>query len=292
MRHQSGSVSQRFARPIKQWSQRFAFLGLVAIAIAMIALSEANSTLASRLRAQVVDAFTPVLGAVSQPVETAAGWVNAVASASSLRDENNKLRAEIERLRTARIEEARLSAENQSLRGLLGAKPHVKGRHIVARVLADPSRGFVRSMLIDTGRANGVRRGLAVVNTDGLVGRITEVGNSAARALLITDINSRIAVRIERTRERAIVAGDNSPSPKLIYLSNETTVRNGDRIVTSGHDGVFPPGLPVGVVIAAGSETVRVRPFVTWRRVDFVRIIDFKPTGLVPQSAAARKGVR
>lgn len=259
------------------------------VAVALIALSKANSPLASRMRGQVVDAFAPILAAVSQPVDAVSNWLGAMASASNLRDENARMLAEIQRIRAVQIRVAQLEAENQSLRKLLGAPAAIKGNHIVARVIADPGRGYVRSLLISAGKIDGIRRGLAVVDARGLIGRVTEVGERSARILLLVDINSRVPIRVERTRERAILAGNNTETPRLLYLSEISQVQPGDRIITSGHDGVFPPGLPVGLVSGIEGGIVRVRPLVKWGRIEFVRILTYNPKGLVRPASGARK---
>jgi len=265
-------------------------MALTMMAIALIAFSEANSPLAGRVRAQVVDAFTPILTAVSRPVDSVSNWMGAMASASSLRLENGQLRAEIETLRAASVRAVQVESENRSLRALLGAPQKSEGRPIAARVIADSGRGFVRSFLIAAGSAHGVRRGLAVVNAEGLIGRVTEVGKRSARILLLVDLNSRVSVRVERTRTRAILAGDNTSLPRLLYLPEDAQARPGDRVVTSGHDGVLPAGLPVGIVASTQGGYVRVRPHVALSRVEFVRVIDFDAKGLVPaQPSAARR---
>lgn len=259
------------------------------VAVALIALSKANSPLASRARSQVVDAFAPILAGVSQPIDVVSNWLGAMAAASNLRDENARMLAEIERIRAVQIRVTQLEAENTILRKLLSAPVAIKGAHVVARVIADPGRGYVRSLLIGAGKRDGVRRGLAVVDARGLIGRVTEVGERSARVLLLLDINSRIPIRIERTRERAILAGNNSETPRLLYLSEVSQVQPGDRIVTSGHDGVLPPGLPVGLVSGIVGGIVRVRPLVKWGRIEFVRILSYSPKGLVRPATGVRK---
>jgi len=286
---QGGATSGRLAKPLRLWSHRFSFIALMMVAVALIALSKANSPLASRMRGQVVDAFAPILAAVSQPVDAVSNWLGAMASASNLRDENARMLAEIQRIRAVQIRVAQLEAENQSLRKLLGAPAAIKGNHIVARVIADPGRGYVRSLLISAGKIDGIRRGLAVVDARGLIGRVTEVGERSARILLLVDINSRVPIRVERTRERAILAGNNTETPRLLYLSEISQVQPGDRIITSGHDGVFPPGLPVGLVSGIEGGIVRVRPLVKWGRIEFVRILTYNPKGLVRPASGARK---
>ena len=146
---------------------------------------------------------------------------------------------------------------------------------VAARVVGDSGGAFVHSVLVNAGGQDGVRKGQAAVNGEGLVGRVAEVGERSARVLLVTDLNSRIPVLLESQRYRAILVGDNSQRPRLLYLSADAKVSPGDRIVTSGHGGVFPPGLAVGVVTLIANGDVRVQPFVDWERLEYVRLIEF-----------------
>ena len=118
----------------------------------------------------------------------------------------------------------------------------------------------MRSLAVNLGADNGVRDGQAAVGSIGLVGRTVQTGDRSARILLITDLNARIPVVVEETRLRGILAGDNTNRPRLIHLPPDTEVRAGDRIVTSGHGGMFPVGIPVGVVASADDGTVRIEP--------------------------------
>jgi rod shape-determining protein MreC len=143
--------------------------------------------------------------------------------------------------------------------------------------------------LLNVGRKAGVASGQAVVTGEGLAGRIAEVGEHSARVLFVTDVNSRLPVLIERTRERAILAGDNSPQLRLTLLQSVAGVQRGDRIVTSGHGGSFPVGIPIGEVVETGEGSVRVRPFADFSRLEFVRVVDYGVTGLVGGSPARRR---
>jgi rod shape-determining protein MreC len=151
---------------------------------------------------------------------------------------------------------------------------------------------FVHSVLVNAGSQDGVARGQAVVTGVGLAGRIATAGTRSARALLITDLNSRIPVTVESSRERAILAGDNSPQPRLAFLPQNAAVAVGDRIVTSGHGGVFPPGVPVGIVSSIADGVVRVAPYVALDRLEHVRIVNYSGIeGVLPTDriAATRK---
>ena len=129
--------------------------------------------------------------------------------------------------------------------------------------------------MVNAGSENGVTRGQAAMTGEGLAGRVSEVGTRAARVLLITDLNSRVPVVVDGTRQRAILAGDNSARPSLRYRDADGMVRVGDRIITSGEGGVFPPGLPVGVVASVDGEAPRVEPYAALSRLDYLRLVDY-----------------
>ncbi len=102
--------------------------------------------------------------------------------------------------------------------------------YVTARVIANSGGAYVRTLLINAGIEDHVARGQAAITGEGLVGRLTEVGNRAARVLLITDLNSRIPVMIESSHVNAVLAGDNSERPRLMYLH---VSRRGERSATA-----------------------------------------------------------
>ncbi len=121
----------------------------------------------------------------------------------------------------------------------------------------------------------GVAKGQAVMTERGLIGHVVNAGTQSARVLLLTDVSSRIPVRLERANVKAILAGDGTASPYLDYLPRGALLVAGDRVVTASDGGVFPPGLPVGIV-GEGGGIPRVTPFTDERRADFVRIIRYE----------------
>jgi len=166
-----------------------------------------------------------------------------------------------------------LAAENSTFRKMLNFVPERGAAFSAARVIGDSGGVFVRSVLINAGAATGIERGDAVVSGEGLVGRVAEAGLQSARVLLITDLNSRIPVVSEKGRVRAILSGDNSAQPKLAFLPPNARLNLGDRIVTSGHGGVFPAGLPVGTISSVDDGVIRVSPFAEFDLLEYVRII-------------------
>ncbi|MGE0153364.1 MAG: rod shape-determining protein MreC [Reyranellaceae bacterium] len=267
---------------LKTLAQRFAFGLLVLAAFAVMVIGKADTIIIERVRSAVVDIAAPVLNVVSRPVQTVNEAVAEVEDVIHMREELARLREENARLMSWQSVAQRLEAENKALRSFFAFSSGPQATFITARVVGDAGSAFVRSMLLNAGARDGVKNGQAVMTADGLAGRITEVGETSARVLLITDINSRIPVLVERTRDRAVLAGDNSRQPRLTLMPPGMSVEAGDRIVTSGHGGTYPAGLPVGVVASVGEKAVRVEPLVDWNRLEFVRVVDFGIAGILP----------
>lgn len=264
---------------LKAVAQRFSFLLLLVAAFALMTLGKLDTQVSDGVRAHVTDAIAPILDAFSRPVATVADMAAQVKELSELRTENARLRAENMALEQFREAAYRLEAENLSLRTLLNYTPTVAHSFVTARVIGDNSGSFVRSLMINLGSANGIKDGQAVLGGNGLIGRIVQTGDRSARILLITDLNARIPVIVESSRHRAVLGGDNTDQPKLLYLPRESDVTVGDRVVTSGHGGMFPPGLPVGIVTSVNENGVRVQPLEDFSRVEYVRVVEFQDVG-------------
>ena len=287
MKHRAGSV-QRLATPVRAWAQRFTLLALVGFAFALLLLGKADRVLVERGRATVADTLAPVLDALSRPMETINDTVRDAKELLALRSENRILRRNNERLLRWQGVAHQLEAENRSLRDLVRLVPNPRQRFVTARVIGDQGGAFVRSVLINAGSNTGVSRGQAALTAEGLAGRVAQVGSRSARVLLITDMNSRVPVFVGPARDRAVVAGDNTNQPRLHYLGPRIEVRPGDRIMTSGHGGVLPPGLPIGVVASVGEGGIRVAPFADWARMEFLRVVDYDMPGLLRLSDPGR----
>lgn len=293
MKKPSGPVSH-ITTPIRAWAQRFAFLFLVAAAFALMLLGKADTVLVERARTAVTDAVAPLLELVARPVGTLGKMVDSIEEMTDLHAENETLKRENDRLRNWQTVARRLEAENAALREMTKMMPDSGLRFVTARVIGDPGGAFARSVLVNAGARDGVEKGQAAITSVGLAGRVAQVGVRSSRILLLTDINSRIPVLVGAGRDRAILAGDNTNQPKLRYLAPSTEVNPGDHVVTSGHGGVFPPGLPVGVVTQASETAKRVQPFVDWAHMEFLRLADYElPGTLLPaEEARARDTTR
>jgi rod shape-determining protein MreC len=266
---------ERLVLTARQVTQRVSLLFLLTLAAGLLLLGRAESVLVKDLALTIGNATAPVLGALTQSAGGVRRGLDTLHHYLFVFDENARLRMEVERLHAWEAEAHRLDAENRGLRRLLRVQPEGEVHFVTARAIAEASGPFVRTVLVDAGSDAGVARNQAVLTADGLAGRVVSLGPDAARVLLITDINSRIPVLIERSREHGMLSGDNTGRPILEFLPPKVHPAVGERIVTSGDGGVFPPGLPVGVVSRSDESGVRVQPFVDFDRLDYVQIAQF-----------------
>ena len=260
---------------------------LILLSAAIVILGKADQTMFETLRTNLTDDAAPVLDALSRPIGAADSVVDWARGIVSMYQENVRLTRENERLLQWQQIALKLTADNGELRGLLKSVPDNAVSYVTARVIANSGGGYVRTVMVNGGADRGLARGQAAITGDGLVGRLTEVGRRAARVLLITDLNSRIPVVIESSHASAVLAGDNSGRPRLLYVSEPNTLKIGDRILTSGDGGIFPPGLPVGVVAALGPGEARVEPYVDLSRLGYVLIVDYGLSGSLPEPVPA-----
>lgn len=275
---------------VQQWratAQRLSSLLLAMTAIALMVMGKLDASLAERVRARAGDVIAPILSFVSEPVAGLNGWLEEASHLVELTQENMRLREENMRLRQWQDSALKLEAENASLRSLLTYKPDPAVQTRTVRVVGDQAGQYVRSVLVMAGSKDGIAKGQAAMTGAGLVGRTTDVGFWSSRILLLTDLNSNIPVVIEESRERAIVSGDNSDFPRLIFLAQDARVVPGQRVVTSGHDGIFPVGLPVGIVRSVHGNDIRIAPLADLSRIELLQLIDTSMSALTPEMAPA-----
>src|SRR5215471_2330644 len=238
--------------------QRFALVVLVVAAFAAMLIGKADTVLVENARVLALDLASPALEAIARPVAVANRTIADLKEFATLREENARLREENTRLLAWQTAARRLENENTRLRELANFREGPEASFITARIVGDSVSAYVRGALLNVGRRAGVMPGQGVVTGEGLAGRVAEVGDNSARVLFVTDVNSHLPVQVERTRERAILAGDNSSQLRLNLLQGVAGVQRGDRIVTSGDGGSFPVGIPVGEVVQSGEGHIRV----------------------------------
>lgn len=255
--------------------------GLALLAGGLMLLGKADAVLVERLRLQVNDVLVPVLDVISQPAEGMAVAVDQGVGLITLLRDKSRLQQERDELLRWQAIAQRLQVENSELRRLLNFQPDPPVQSLSARVVADTTGAFTKSFLLNAGSLAGVSKDQIALTGEGLVGRIVAVSARASRVLLITDMNSRVPVFVGASRARAVLAGNNSDQPRLIHISPDANIAVGDRVVTAGIAGAFPPGLPVGLVHSVDEGHILIEPFVDASRVEYVRLADFGLQALV-----------
>jgi rod shape-determining protein MreC len=264
------------ALPLKALVERFAFGVLVLVSIALLIAGRGEIAGLNRIATAIGDVMTPALGALTQPVAATRRLADRVNELIALHEENARLRAQNQRLLDWQSVAHQLSLENAALRQVLNYRAD-PGRPtaVTGRVVADAGGPFVHTVLLDVGAADGVARGMAAVNERGLIGRVIEVGRRSTRVLLLTDFNSRIPVMVEPSRDQAILAGNNSRQPTLVFLPRNPRLAVGNLVVTSGRGGVLPPGLAVGTIAAIDDRGVTIDPLVDFARLEYLRLLEY-----------------
>ncbi len=291
LRHSTG-LAQPAVVSWRMLAQRFSFAFFLFLSVGLLVIGHNKPVVIQNMRVRIVDGTAPVLDALSRPMTWGRELVHDIGAYFSLRAENERLRGQVSQLAHWQNMALALGNENKELRGLLKYKPEPGLAYISARVIGDTGGAYSHSLIITAGQLDGVRDGMAAMTGEGLIGRIVEVGDWSSRVLLLTDMNARIPVMIAGTGDHAILAGDNSPHPKLLYLPQDAVLRPGMRVLTSGHGGIFPPNLPVGIVVEDGAGGYQVTPLAAMGRVNQVRLVDFDLAGgsVNPLAAKVQSG--
>lgn len=243
------------------------------IALLLLILTLIRPQAMSDMRVVTTDIVAPVLSVFTQPFQSLAETIGGISGMASLRAENAQLKSENVRLKEWYQTALMLQAENQSLQQLLNLKVETVHKYTTTRIISDAGNAFVKTVLISSGKSEGVDKNQAVLAGEGMIGRVIEAGQNSSRVLLLTDINSRVPVLIEGSSQKAVMAGNNSAFLALKHLPEDAGMVEGARVVTSGHGGVFPSGLPIGRLVKKDNGRFFVQPYVDMNKVTYVRVL-------------------
>lgn len=194
-------------------------------------------------------------------------------------DLNTHLKQEIVELRMENSRYRELLTAHERLQKLLQFKETIGEPVLAAQVIGRDPTGRFESVIIDKGEVSGLRVNMPVVNADGVVGRLVSVSSNYAKVLLIIDQNSSVDCIIQRSRDNGILKGFSDKFCKLEYVLKTSDVIVNDLVVTSGRGGVFPKGVPIGVVTDVNDLTgelfksVKVKPLVDFSKLEELLII-------------------
>lgn len=196
----------------------------------------------------IYSAFKPIQQTVTFVEERVTNLFKSYISLVGVNKKNGELADEVRKLRTEIVSLKEKELENRRLKRVLELKNRLDFPTVVAQVIGQDASGFFRTILINKGSDEGVLPDMAVTVPEGIVGKINRSSAVMAQVMMITDPSMSVDCRVERTRDRGLLTGSYSYSCLLQYVNKEADLKNGDLVVTSGLDGIFPRGLVVGTL--------------------------------------------
>lgn len=263
------------------------------LAVTLLISARATSSGMNILNQMVMDATGMVQQYLLLPLDLVQGGRDRIQEMARLAEENQAMKDELLQLRPTGTAMEELRQENQRLRRLLDMPLEPGYRRLVARVVGESSSAFSRSFLINSGSFNGLTMDSVAVNDAGLAGRVVQLGEQTALVLALPDLNSRVPVLAQRSRVQGIITGSNGLHLELNYVPTGADIEEGDTLLTSGADGIFPKGLKVGTVESISSQAdeglflkITVHPAVDFSRIEEVAILLPLPPMPVPPERA------
>jgi rod shape-determining protein MreC len=275
-----------------QLSQRPLLVFAGAVVLHVILISAQVTTTAGIPFIQVVTfgVFSEVQRGTMTSVDRVRGAWTGYVDLRDVQEENEALKRELQTLQV-RLQEERAQAQRaENFRQLLELRERAGVDTVAAEVIAGPATIEFRDMTIDKGNADGVARDMAVISPAGVVGRVILASPRAARVQMLIDLNAAAGAMIERTRAQGLVVGQGS-ALRMDYVPGTTEVKQGDLVVTSGIDKIYPKGFVIGTVesIETSSGTfhdIVVRPAVDFSRLEEVLVVTTPPAAITAEQIA------
>ena len=190
-------------------------------------------------------------------------------------DDYQNLKNELYILKAQQSEIEFLKMQNKELKIVISETLHTNIKNVIAKVILDKQSPFLKSIILNKGTNSNLKKGMAVLHKKNMVGRIVEVNYLSSRVLLINDLNSKIPVKIQPSGENAIMSGEGNNLASLDFLPKLSTIEEENIVFTSGSDGVFDDGIPIGK-IAEIEGKFYVEFFSDLNQINFVTIINHK----------------
>lgn len=256
------------------------------VLVALFLFWRIDSPRAEAMRIAIIDRVVPSFDWAMAPVTQVSQMIGGFQSYARIYQQNQELRRELQAMQAWKEAAVQLEQENSKLMALNNVRIDPALTSVTGMVMVDSGSAFRQSVLLNVGSDDGIVEGWATMDGLGLVGRISGVGKRTSRVVLLTDPSSRIPVSVQPSGEKALLTGDNTPLPFLDFIEMPDNLRPGDRVVTSGDGGVFPPGLLAGQVVQGSDGRMRLRLAADYGRLEFLRVLRSHPAETVVDSGA------
>ena len=256
--------------------QRFSLIGLILFSIGLIFLSKINFTAINYLKISLNEIVYRSSFIVSIPEKKIQDLTNVIQNHYSVYRDYNETKKKIIQLESEKIENNYLVEENKRLKLLIDEYVY-NSDDILAKVLLDKKSPFLRSIIVNKGSKDNISLGMAVLDGSYLIGKIVEVNYSTSRALLISDLNSKIPVIIEPGSVKSILSGTGKENGEIEYLEKEIDIKDKSIVYTSGSGGLFKAGIPIGIYNKGNLDFEdNIKFFSKLSQLTFVHLVSFK----------------
>ena len=256
--------------------QRFSLIGLIFFSIGLLVLSKINLPVANYLNIILNEIVYRSSFIVSVPEKKIQDLNIRIKNHYHTYNDYLKVKEELKSLQSKKYETEFLKSENDRLKKTIDEYIY-NSEELVAKVLIDKKSPFLKSIIVNKGSRDNVKLGMAVLDENYLVGKIVEVNYSTSRALLISDLNSKIPVGIEPGNIQSILSGTGKQNGKIEYLEREIVINDKSVVYTSGSGGLFKSGIPVGIYHKETEEYLEVVKFFSkLSQLTFVKLVSFE----------------
>jgi len=258
----------------KKEKQKFSLISLLILSVILIILSNFNFKLIQNIKLGINEIIYRSSYILSVPEKEIEKIISKVKLHIDLNDSYQKELIKIENLEEIKVLNNFLTAENKRLRELINE--NINSEEIFAKVLIDRESPYLKSVVLNRGSKDNVRIGMAIMDRNYLVGQIIEVNYSNSRALLLSDLNSKIPVTIQPPFLQAVASGTGKDHGIIEYTKDElkeNQIENEAIVYTSGLGGILKPGIPVGKIT---NNRDQINFFSDFGQLSFVKIVEFK----------------
>ena len=270
-RREDVGIAIRSAFIAKGTKQKFSLFALVVLSIVLISIETIEAKPFNYFRSFIKDTIYRGSLVVSAPFKVFDNFADYIDKHLNLYSNYDELKKENNKLKNNISGSDFLEFENAQLRKLIEEQASSFSDLLSARVMIDKQSPYLNSFIINIGSNKNIKNGMAVLDGKNFVGRIVDVNFFSSRVLLVSDLNSKIPVIIEPSGHHAILSGHGTNKPILEYLPENYTIQDGDKVYTSGKEGIFSPGIPIGE-IKIEKNVVKTSLFSDLSQITFVNI--------------------
>ena len=270
-------IAVRSAFLSKGTQQKFSLFALIILSIIFLLIEKIETKPLNYFRSIIKDTIYRGSFLASLPTESLDNIIEKSAKHVKIYKEYDKLKEENNLLKNNKSKSNYLKLENKQLRKLIEEDIGTKDNFVSARVMLDKKSPYLNSFIISSGSNKEIKNGMAVLDGKNFIGRIVDVNFFSSRVLLISDLNSKVPIIVEPSGNHGILSGHGSKNATLEYLPENNKTKDGDTVYTSGKEGIFKPGIPIGKV-KLEKKIIEVLFFSNLDQISFININLTKPS--------------